>query len=407
MAALYTIGAFAVIFDAEGRVLLCHRRDMDMWNLPGGGVESGELPTEAVIREVKEETGLDVVVQRLVGVYGKSDKDDLVFAFVCEGVGGALTETDESDACRYFALDDMPSNTMPRQVTRIRDAIASETLPLFRRQTEPSSKVWLQRLERYTQSCQKLFELRSRIVDVHPLLQKLYPIAIVADAQFYIFDVDDAGQAYTFVKQAPTPMPIPQGVRAAFPLNVYDGRAVCVVTDEVFDEPGGYVTILHEFVHCYQWEACEPQLRETLEIARAAIVRGDFMWELNYAFPYEAPTFMEPYAAFLDAVARNQGDRIQDCRVRLSQTLRKDEFEYMVWQEWKEGFARTVENRIKQRLGLTENHGGAEPPFSRVTFYEGGARWLAFWASQEPAALLDIEKLFHRMKSLSTNEADS
>jgi len=244
-------------------------------------------------------------------------------------------------------------------------------------------------------------------VDVHPLLQKLYPIAIVADAQFYIFDVDDAGQAYTFVKQAPTPMPIPQGVRAAFPLNVYDGRVVCVVTDEVFDEPGGYVTILHEFVHCYQWEACEPQLRETLEIARAAIVRGDFMWELNYAFPYEAPTFMEPYAAFLDAVARNQGDRIQDCRVRLSQTLRKDEFEYMVWQEWKEGFARTIENRIKQRLGLTENHGGAEPPFSRVTFYEGGARWLAFWASQEPAALLDIEKLFHRMKSLSTNEADS
>ena len=56
---MFTIGAFAVIFDEPGRVLLCPRRDMDAWNLPGGGVKSCELPTEAVIRETKEETGLD------------------------------------------------------------------------------------------------------------------------------------------------------------------------------------------------------------------------------------------------------------------------------------------------------------------------------------------------------------
>lgn len=46
---MFSLGAFAVIFDPQGRVLLCHRRDMDMWNLPGGGVESGELPDEAVV----------------------------------------------------------------------------------------------------------------------------------------------------------------------------------------------------------------------------------------------------------------------------------------------------------------------------------------------------------------------
>ncbi|MFN2108804.1 MAG: NUDIX hydrolase, partial [Anaerolineae bacterium] len=111
MAALYTIGAFAIIFDADGRVLLCHRRDMDLWTLPGGGMESGELPTHAVIREVKEETGLDVIVGRLVGVYGKPGRDDLVFAFACDVTGGQLTETDESDTCRYFAPDDIPLNT--------------------------------------------------------------------------------------------------------------------------------------------------------------------------------------------------------------------------------------------------------------------------------------------------------
>jgi 8-oxo-dGTP pyrophosphatase MutT (NUDIX family) len=55
---MFTIGAFAIIFDEGGRVLLCHRRDLDVWNLPGGGVESREMPDEAVVREVKEETGL-------------------------------------------------------------------------------------------------------------------------------------------------------------------------------------------------------------------------------------------------------------------------------------------------------------------------------------------------------------
>jgi 8-oxo-dGTP diphosphatase len=48
---------------------------IDLWNLPGEGVESGELPTEAVLRETREETGLEVAVERLVGVYGKVDKE--------------------------------------------------------------------------------------------------------------------------------------------------------------------------------------------------------------------------------------------------------------------------------------------------------------------------------------------
>ncbi|MGC9333521.1 MAG: NUDIX hydrolase [Anaerolineae bacterium] len=79
----------------QGRVLLCHRRDIDAWNLPGGGVESGELPTEAVIREVREETGLEAAIERLAGVYGKTDRDELVFSFICRITGERLTVTDE------------------------------------------------------------------------------------------------------------------------------------------------------------------------------------------------------------------------------------------------------------------------------------------------------------------------
>jgi 8-oxo-dGTP pyrophosphatase MutT (NUDIX family) len=51
---MFTIGVFGMITDNEGRVLFCHRRDYDLWNLPGGGVEAGERPWEALVREIKE-----------------------------------------------------------------------------------------------------------------------------------------------------------------------------------------------------------------------------------------------------------------------------------------------------------------------------------------------------------------
>jgi 8-oxo-dGTP diphosphatase len=139
----FSIGAFAIIFDDLDRVLLSHRRDLDLWNLPGGGVESGELPTEAVIRETREETGLDVTIERLVGVYGKQHKDELIFAFVCRVVGGQLAVSDEADESRYFRASAIPSNTIPKQVERIHDAIAGGMQPIFRTQAGPSTREWL------------------------------------------------------------------------------------------------------------------------------------------------------------------------------------------------------------------------------------------------------------------------
>jgi len=144
---LFTIGAFAIILDEQSRVLLNHRRDRDLWNLPGGGVESGELPTEAVVREVREETGLDVTIERLVGVYGKPIKDEMVFAFACRIVGGQLTVTDEADAHMFFALDHIPRNTLPKHVERIEDALRAEPQPVFRRQMAPSAREHLRNLQ--------------------------------------------------------------------------------------------------------------------------------------------------------------------------------------------------------------------------------------------------------------------
>ena len=117
-------GAFAVIFDEQRRVLLCHRRDMDAWNLPGGGIEDGETPWDAAIREVREEVGLEVEVARLAGVYWKPETRELVYNFECRIVSGTPGLSDEADEVGYFALADFPPNTAPYHVERIRDILA-------------------------------------------------------------------------------------------------------------------------------------------------------------------------------------------------------------------------------------------------------------------------------------------
>jgi ADP-ribose pyrophosphatase YjhB (NUDIX family) len=59
----------SVVLDGRGRIALVHRKDNDLWALPGGGMELGESIEDCAVREVKEETGLDVEITGLVGVY--------------------------------------------------------------------------------------------------------------------------------------------------------------------------------------------------------------------------------------------------------------------------------------------------------------------------------------------------
>ena len=119
--ASFRIAVSALIFE-EGRVLLAHRRDIDWWNLPGGGMEVGETVDEALCREVAEETGLEVEVEQLVGVYSKPQKQEIVLTFRCHITGGTLTATEETRECRYFAPDALPTNTLPKHRQRIEDA---------------------------------------------------------------------------------------------------------------------------------------------------------------------------------------------------------------------------------------------------------------------------------------------
>ena len=128
---MFTIGAFAIIFDEQQRVLLCHRRDIDRWNLPGGGVMHGETPWQGVVREVEEETGLHVIVNKLLGIYTDTSRDDIVFSFLCSITGGAITLNDEADDIAYFSVEQLPTHTHVHHIIRIKDALAEpETIHL-------------------------------------------------------------------------------------------------------------------------------------------------------------------------------------------------------------------------------------------------------------------------------------
>ena len=106
------------VFNRKGEVLLQRRADSNKWGFPGGAIELGETPQMAAVRELKEETGLDVEVSGLIGIYTEFDMEypngdkaqSIMVAFELTVVGGELScDKDETVELKYFPLDDMPT----------------------------------------------------------------------------------------------------------------------------------------------------------------------------------------------------------------------------------------------------------------------------------------------------------
>ncbi|MEU6851195.1 NUDIX domain-containing protein [Actinacidiphila alni] len=121
------VAASAVVTDDQGRILLQRRRDNDLWALPGGGTEMTDSLPGTAVREVKEETGLDVEITGLVGTY--TDPRHVIaytdgevrrqfnVCFTARITGGELAISDESTELRFVAaeeLDDLPMHHTQR-----------------------------------------------------------------------------------------------------------------------------------------------------------------------------------------------------------------------------------------------------------------------------------------------------
>ena len=136
-------GASAIIFDsARQMVLLTRRSDNGRWCLPGGGMDPGESAAETCVREVLEETGLDVRVTKLVGVYTSPDImveyadgnriQPVAFSFEAEVVGGELCLSDETTEYGYFAAQKLDAiDLMEHHKQRIEDALQNQKAAFF------------------------------------------------------------------------------------------------------------------------------------------------------------------------------------------------------------------------------------------------------------------------------------
>jgi 8-oxo-dGTP diphosphatase len=104
--------AGAVIFgDGERLVLLIKENyDRRRWGFPGGALEPGETPEQAVVRETREETGLEVRVESLVGSYSLTDSSLVAHLFRCAVVSGtaAVPDTGEIAEMRWWPVDALP-----------------------------------------------------------------------------------------------------------------------------------------------------------------------------------------------------------------------------------------------------------------------------------------------------------
>lgn len=247
---------------------------------------------------------------------------------------------------------------------------------------------------------QRLGSIQQEVRKLHPYLQKLYPVAVAENESLYIFDIDSASGDYRFQKKAPQPFPISPGVRAAFPLESYNWQPVCVVSPDAFDDLNGYLVMFHEFVHCAQFHGGEFSLKQTLEINRIAMEKQDYSWELNHPFPYQDSLFTAVYGRFFESLAANDSAGVHQVRRTLKAHLTPLDYEYLVWEEWKEGFARLIENRLQAKYGVAQNHGGKETPLNRVAFYYGGAKFIEYLTAGNRELFFDNRALFERMRQL-------
>ena len=119
--------ATCIIYDKEKGILFEKRSDNGMWCVPGGGLELGESLEEALRREVKEETSLDISNPKLFDVRANvhmvyPNKDEVYYTDVVYEVNeysGELKHDEESTELRWFKVDELPNEILPTQTQYI------------------------------------------------------------------------------------------------------------------------------------------------------------------------------------------------------------------------------------------------------------------------------------------------
>ena len=122
--------ASAILTNNNGEVLLHRRTDNNQWSLIGGGMDYGESISQTIIREVKEETGFDATIEKLIGIYSNPNhvieytngevRQQFSICFHCKIVSGNLTISSESHELKFFTQEEINNLQIhPSQKIRI------------------------------------------------------------------------------------------------------------------------------------------------------------------------------------------------------------------------------------------------------------------------------------------------
>jgi ADP-ribose pyrophosphatase YjhB (NUDIX family) len=117
----HSVAVAAIVFDQRDRVLLMRRRDHGHWEPPGGVLKPGEQPHEGVGREVREETGVEVDVGPLTGVYTNVELGVVTLAFRAEPRTEPTEQSEEASAVSWISIRQMDGDVDEEYAAWIRD----------------------------------------------------------------------------------------------------------------------------------------------------------------------------------------------------------------------------------------------------------------------------------------------
>src|SRR3954469_13147349 len=123
---IHSVSVAGVVVDEAGRVLVIQRRDNGRWEAPGGILERDETFEEGVAREVAEETGIAVEVERLTGVYKNMTRGIVALVYRCHPLAGTAGPTSESVAVDWLTPEQGGARMAPASAVRVLDALATE-----------------------------------------------------------------------------------------------------------------------------------------------------------------------------------------------------------------------------------------------------------------------------------------
>lgn len=123
----HSVSVTGIVIRDDGRVLAIQRDDDGRWVPPGGVLELDESPTDGVIREVLEETGVKVAAKQLTGVYKNMRLGVVTLAFRCAVIGGHEHTSDEARQVAWLTVDEATAQMPEARAVRVTDAMNSTT----------------------------------------------------------------------------------------------------------------------------------------------------------------------------------------------------------------------------------------------------------------------------------------